>query len=194
MDYSGILNNVAKHISLSKGEIEFFTSLLAARQVAKGELIVEEAQRCTYINYVNTGAFRAYAFDRHGSENTIMFAIEDWWITDIHGFVKGKPAMMNVEAIEESSIRQLHIDGLERLYDKVPKFERFFRILMQNSYIREQLRIKDNLTTQAEERYRLFINKYPQFINRVPLKQVASYLGVTPQFLSVIRNRLAKGS
>ncbi len=192
MEYSNILNNVAKHVSLTKGEIDFFTSLLANKQVPRNSCIVAEGQPCRFINYVDEGTFRAYSFDRNGNERTIMFAINDWWITDIHGFLREKPAMMNVQALEDSSVFQLQKADLDKLYDKVPKFERFFRILMQNAYIREQLRIRESLTDQAEERYKQFIAKYPQFIQRIPLNQVASYLGVTPQFLSVIRRRLKK--
>ena len=118
-----------------------------------------------------------------------MFAVQDWWITDIQGFVTGKPAIVNIEAIEDSVVLELQKDDLDKLYVKVPKFERVFRILMQNSYIREQLRTTQNLTLTAEERYVNFVAKYPHVYQRVPLKQIASYLGITPEFLSVIRKK-----
>ncbi len=192
MNYDNILKNVSKHISLDKTEIAYFISLLAYREIPKNKLILEEDQPCKHINYVSNGAFRAYSFDLKGKESSIMFAINDWWITDIHGFVMEKTALMNIEAIEDSTILQLHKTDLEKLCIRVPKFEKFFRILMQNSYIREQLRTRQNLTEPAEERYKSFTKKYPQFVQRIPLKFIASYLGVTPQFLSVIRKRKVK--
>ncbi len=194
MDHHSIQKNVAKHINLTRVEFDFFNALLQEKPVSKGTLIVEEGQACRFINYVHQGAFRAFTHDHDGNESIIMFAINDWWITDIHGFVNQKPAMMNVQAMENSVIFQLHHVDLQKLYKEIPKFERFFRILMENAYIREQLRIRQNLTTPAEDRYKQFLLKYPQFIQRIPLKQVASYLGVTPQFLSVIRRRLRKGN
>jgi len=189
MNYENILKNVGKHISLDKIEIDYFVSLLTHKEISKNKLILKEGQPCRYINYVIKGALRAYSFDMKGKENSIMFAIDDWWITDIHGFVKEKAAIMNVESIEDSTIFQLQKTDLDKLYDKVPRFEKFFRILMQNSYIREQLRTRQILTEPAEERYHSFTKKYPLFVQHIPLKFIASYLGVTPQFLSVIRKR-----
>jgi CRP-like cAMP-binding protein len=189
MNYESILKNVRKHISLEKTEIDYFTSLLSYKEIAKGQSILKEGQACRHINYVLNGSFRAYSFDLKGKESSIMFAIDDWWITDIHGFMMEKPALMNLESIEDSAIFQLQKSDLDKLFIKVPKFEKFFRILMQNSYIREQLRTRQNLTEPAEERYQNFVKKYPRFIERIPLKYIASYLGVTPQFLSVIRKR-----
>jgi CRP-like cAMP-binding protein len=190
MDTSSILKNVAKHIRLNRKETTYFLSLLTPKLVKRNEVLVEEGGACRYIYYIQQGAFRAFSMDNKGNESTIMFAIHDWWITDIHGFILEKPAITTVQAIEDSEVLQLLKPSLDTLFVKVPAFERFFRILMQHSYIREQVRIKENLTGQAADRYRHFLAKYPQFVERVPLKQIASYLGVTPQFLSVVRRRL----
>jgi CRP-like cAMP-binding protein len=122
-----------------------------------------------------------------------MFAINDWWITDMYSFASGQPAMLNIDAIEDSTVFELLKTDLDELYIKAPKFARFFRIIMQNAYIREQLRIIQNLSMPAEERYQSFLKKYPQFTERVPLKQIASYLGITPEFLSVLRKKAARG-
>jgi CRP-like cAMP-binding protein len=116
-----------------------------------------------------------------------MFAVPDWWVTDMYCFLNGRPAMMYIEAIENSSIFQLRKEDLDELYVRVPKFERFFRILMQNAYTREQLRVIQNLSLPAKERYNNFLEKYPHIAQAVTLKQIASYLGITPEFLSAIR-------
>lgn len=122
-----------------------------------------------------------------------MFAVADWWVTDMYCFLNDKPAMMFIETIEESSIFQLSRENFNKLFTAIPKFERFFRILMQNAYTREQLRVIESLTLTAEERYDRFISKYPQFTSQVTQKQIASYLGITPEFLSAIRKKKAKG-
>jgi len=192
MTHDLILNNVAKHISLDNEETSRFISLLKERQVAKKDLVLHEGKICHYISFVHSGTLRAYYLDKDGRESTVMFAVTDWWITDMYCFVTDQPAMQNIVAIEDSNVLQLKKADLEKLYIAVPKFERFFRIIMQNSYIREQLRVLHNLSLPAEERYNIFINKYPQLIPHVTQKQIASYLGITPEFLSIVRKKKVK--
>ncbi len=170
MPYSLILKNIAKHITLSPEEAAWFTSLLKQKDLPKKEFILKESQKCAYINFVNTGTLRAYYLDKTGKESTIMFAITDWWVTDMYCFINKLPSMLNIVAVEPGSILQLHKDDLEKLYIAVPKFERFFRIIMQNAYIREQLRVIENLSLTAEERYHNFIARYPQVVKQVTQK------------------------
>jgi CRP-like cAMP-binding protein len=192
MDYSAILHNIAKHITLDEKEITRFTGALSYREVKKKENLLQEGQSCKHINYVHSGVLRAYYLDQECNENIIMFAIHDWWVTDIYSFATGNPAVMHIDALENSLIFQLQKEELERLFVEVPKFERFFRILMQNSYIREQLRSIQNLSLSAEQRYLNFAEKYPSFMQEISQKQIASYLGITPEFLSAIRSKRRK--
>ena len=192
MIFQSILKNVAKHISLEKEEQQYFTSLLRPKELPKKDFLLREGQSCKTINYVQSGALRAFFQDTEGRDSTIMFAIRDWWITDMYCFITEQPAMQNIIAIEDSAVLQLKKTDLENLYLAIPKFERFFRIIMQNSYIREQLRVLQNLSMPAEERYNIFINKYPQLLPHVTQKQIASYLGITPEFLSHVRRKKAK--
>jgi len=192
MTHNLILKNIAKHITLDKEEENYFTSQITGKAVAKKTLLLKEGQACRYLSYVHSGALRAFHVDKEGKEATIMFAVADWWVTDMYCFLNEKPAMMFIEAIEDSCIFQLSKTHLERLFNNVPKFERFFRILMQNAYTREQLRVIENLSLSAEERYESFINKYPHIANAVTQKQIASYLGITPEFLSAIKKNRTK--
>ncbi|MGX5684080.1 Crp/Fnr family transcriptional regulator [Chryseobacterium cucumeris] len=184
-----ILKNISRHISLTNQEKSYFISLLKEKKVAKKELILQQQQACKEVNFVQTGILRAFHMDTTGKESTIMFAVPDWWITDMYCFINQKPAMLNIEALEESCILQLQKDHLDVLYHKVPKFERFFRIMMQNAYIREQLRTIENLSLPAEVRYHNFLKKYPEAVKRIRQKQIASYLGITPEFLSLIKSK-----
>ncbi|OQP62866.1 hypothetical protein A3860_26510 [Niastella vici] len=184
-----ILKNVAKHISLSREEAAHFTSLLIYKEVPKKTTLLAEGHACNQLSYVHSGALRSYCLDKEGKESTIMFAVADWWLTDMYCFLNDKPAMMYIEAIEDSCILNLSRENFNNLFNAVPKFERFFRILLQNAYTREQLRTIENLTLTAEERYFRFINKYPQIASQVTQKQIASYLGITPEFLSAIRKK-----
>lgn len=182
-----ILANIAKHISLDKNEIDFFLSLLKPEEVSKKSVLLKEGQLCRDINFVHHGTLRAFYMGKEAKESTIMFAVADWWITDMYCFINQKPAMLTITAVEDSQLFRLRKEDLDRLYLQVPKFERFFRIIMQNAYIREQLRIIENLSLSAEERYTNFLSRYPKVVQQVTQKQIASYLGITPEFLSTLR-------
>ncbi|MNR00175.1 Transcriptional activator protein Anr [compost metagenome] len=187
-----ILKNISKHITLTAEEEAYFLALLKPKQVSKKDFILKEGQICKEINFVESGTLRAFYLDKAGKESTIMFAVADWWVTDMFCFVNEQAAMLNIEAIEDSCILQLQKEDLDRLYIEVPKFERFFRIIMQNAYIREQLRVIQELSLSAEERYHNFLIKYPKVAQQVRQKQIASYLGITPEFLSMIRGNKTK--
>jgi CRP/FNR family transcriptional regulator, anaerobic regulatory protein len=192
MNYDQIIKNIGQHIWLDVAEADFFVSLLKPESAAKKELILKEGQACKSIHYVQSGTLRAYYVDKEGRESTIMFAVADWWITDMYGFINRQPAMLTIEAVEDSMLVRLKKEDLDRLYVQVPKFERFFRIIMQNAYIREQLRMIQNLSLPAKDRYEHFLAKYPQIARKVTQKQIASYLGITPEFLSIIRGNKGK--
>lgn len=193
MEYHSILSNVARHISLDPAERDYFTSLLNIKTIKRKEFLLQAGQPCITINYVHTGALRAFHQDPDDNEVTIMFAVADWWITDMPCFIKACAAMTSIEAIEESTVFQLNKEDLDTLYISVPKFERFFRILMQNAYVREQLRALQHLSLPADARYAGFLEKYPAIAKQLTQKQIASYLGITPEFLSVIRKKNRKG-
>ena len=182
-----ILKNISKHITLTEEETALFNSVITYKTLAKKSILLEAGQDCRYLSYVVSGALRSYYIDIDGRESTIMFAIDDWWITDMYCYLNKKPAMIHIEAIEDSSIFQISRANFDYLLETVPKFEKFFRIMMQNAYTREQLRVMENLSLTAEERYHSFVLKYPQIVKQVTKKQIASYLGITPEFLSTLK-------
>lgn len=187
MLYSPLLKNIEKHISLTEAEIRAFKGFLSFKKLEKKRLLLQAGQDCRYLYYVHSGALRSYFIDKDGKESTIMFAISDWWITDMYCYLNKKPAMMHIETIEESEVYQISRTNFDSLLESHPKFERFFRILMQNAYTREQLRVMENLSLTAEERYHSFLIRYPQIVKQVTQKQIASYLGITPEFLSTLK-------
>ncbi|MCJ8211923.1 Crp/Fnr family transcriptional regulator [Mucilaginibacter sp. RS28] len=187
-----ILRNISKHIELDEHEVEVFLSLVKRKSIPKKTILLNAGESCKYLNYVDSGALRSYCIDKDGKEATVMFAVADWWVTDMYCYLNSKPAMMYIEALEDSCIYQLSRENLEKLFRTIPKFERFFRILMQNAYTREQLRVIENLTLPAEDRYDNFMKKYPQAAETVTQKQIASYLGITPEHLSAIRKNKNK--
>ena len=187
-----IFKNFQKHIPLSNSEKEYLMSLIKIKTISKKEFILKQGQICKKIYFVEFGSLRAFNIDAKGKETTIMFAVKDWWITDMNCFVNKTPALLSIEALENSMVMELDFNLLEELYQKLPKFERFFRILFQNAYIREQQRALYNSSFTTEERYIQFVEKYPTVFKKVTQKQIASYLGVTPEFLSSVKNSTLK--
>ena len=187
MMYNLILQNISRYIQLTKEEAEYFISILHVKKLRRKQYLVQEGDVCRFESFVNKGCLRTYQVDEKGQEHIAQFGIEGWWISDLYSFLTATPALFNVDALEDSELFCLDKSSLEELYVQVPKFERFFRIIFQNAYIREQLRVIQNLSLSAEERYDNFLTKYPQIVKQVTLKQIASYLGITPEFLSAIR-------
>lgn len=190
--YDLILQNISKHIQLTEVETDYFTSVLQIKRIRRKQYLIQEGNVSRYEAFVNKGCLRAYHVDEKGQEHIAQFAIEGWWIGDMYSFLTSTPARLNVDALEDSELLCIDKPSLEELYLQVPKFERFFRIILQNAFIAHQQRIIANMSKTAEERYLEFIKHYPQLEQRVPQHQIASYLGITPESLSRIRKQLSE--
>ena len=138
------------------------------------------------------GCLRGFTIDKDGFEHILNFAPKDWWIGDLYSLLAQRPGIINIEAIEDSEVLLLNREKQEELYYKVPKFERFFRIIIEKSLVAYQQRIIDNLSLTAEERYIKFCKKYPMLINSISQKHIAAYIGITPEFLSKLRKNIYK--
>ena len=115
-----------------------------------------------------------------------------WWIGDIGSFHSNTPSKLNVEAIENSIILQAKKEDQLKLYTDYPKLNQIFRVLAENAMVGLQRRVLQNISSTAEERYIDFLERQPYLFNRISNVQIASYLGVTPEFLSTIRKKIAK--
>ena len=189
MEFDLILQNVKKHIQLDKAEEEFFISLLDKKKLRKKSFLLRQDEICKTENFITKGCVRMYTIDEKGMEHVIFFGVEDWWISDLYSFLTRTPSNYFIDALEDTEVLQLTKSKLDSLYEQVPKFERFFRILLQNAFIAQQNRINQNLSFTAEQRYEDFIKRFPQLEQRISQKQVAAYLGMTPVFLSILRKK-----
>ena len=187
-----IRENISKHIQLDDQEFGYFVSLLQQKRLRKKQFLLEEGEVCRVECFVNTGCLRQYHLDDNGVEHIIQFAIKDWWISDQYSFITGLPSQYFIDALEDSELLLMEKSNLERLYSKVPKFERFFRIAFQNSYVALQRRILSNISQTAEQRYLHFSKTYPEIEQMVPQHQVASYLGIKPESLSRLRKQRSR--
>lgn len=192
MDTTLILQNISRHIQLDQTETDFFISLLQTKQLKRKEFLLKQGDICKTENFIVKGCVRTYTIDENGFEHIVMFGIEDWWVGDLYSFLTQSPATYFIDALEETEILQITKPDLDKLYARVPKFERFFRLILQNAFIAQQQRINQNLSFTAEQRYLEFIAKHPNLEQRLSQKQVSAYLGITPVFLSMIRKKLSR--
>ena len=186
-----VLQNVGRHIKLTAKEQGVFTELLRPQLYKRKGFVLREGEVSRDSVFVLDGALKGYTLDKHGSEHVLQFAVQGWWIADMYSLISGKAGTLNIEALVDTSVLLLARDDQQSLYERVPKFERFFRILTENSLVSSQQRIINNLSLTAEERYIHFTEKYPFILECAPQHSIASYLGITPEFLSKIRARLA---
>lgn len=185
-----IRRNISKHVQLTEDELALFTSLLKVRRLQRGELLLQAGDVCRFEGFVNEGCLRVYNVDRDGSEHVLYFAPEDWWVADVASFVTRSPAFLNIDALEPSEVLLIDHAGKERLYAEVPKFERLFRIMTQRTLVALQQRLIASMTQTAADRYLDFKRRYPQLDGRVAQHRIASYLGISPEFLSKVKKRL----
>ncbi|MBY0535606.1 MAG: Crp/Fnr family transcriptional regulator [Chitinophagaceae bacterium] len=190
--YELILKNISRFVTLTPEEIQYFTSTLKEKKLKKRQFLVQEGDVCRSTYFVNKGCLRSYYTDKDGVEHNIQFSIEDWWAGDMASFITQKPSKISVIALEDSDLLVLDRQVQEDVFAKIPKFERFFRNLLQNAFVSAQERILANLSETAEERYLNFRKKYPEMDRRLPQNQIASFLGVTPESLSRIRRAISE--
>lgn len=182
-------NYFKRHIELTDEDVQYLNSIVKVTKVKKRQFIVQPDFVCKYRTYVVSGTFRAYLIGNEGQEHTIAFAVDDWWISDYNSYIFQQPATLFVEALEDSIIIQLDYNAEQLLKESHSKFEKFFRIITERSFAFLQKRMLSALSKTAEERYEEFIEKYPIILNRVPQYALASYLGMSTEFLSKIRNK-----
>ncbi|MBS1605891.1 MAG: Crp/Fnr family transcriptional regulator [Bacteroidetes bacterium] len=190
--YEAIDRFVAKYITLSPEEQAFFHSLLKHRRLKKKSFLLQEGEICDFEAFVLKGCIRSYYIDKEGVETILLFAVEDWWVSDLTSFSEQKPSNLFIETIEDSELLSIDYKSKSLLFQKIPAFERMFRLLVQRALGVLQQRFYASVSQTAEERYLQFMEKYPLVAQRVPQHQIARYIGVSPEFLSKVRSTMYK--
>lgn len=191
-DLTSFIENINQKVVLQPDELEVLLSEFKIRKIKKRQFIVQPEFVNKHRTYVLQGAFRAYVVDGKGSEHTIQFAIEDWWIADYNSYVYQTPATMFIVALEDSVILQISYEAEQKLKSSAYNFEKLFRLMAEKSAAFYSRRIVAMLTQNAEERYNDFLEKFPKVVQRLPQYALASYLNMTTEFLSKIRNEKVK--
>lgn len=191
MDATPLLKYISKYVTLSNEEVDFLLSKITYRKYLRGQYIIQQGDICRIECFVTSGCAKTFTIDENGQEHILLFSIEDWWIVDLESFTNQTPATQNVQCLEDTEVLQIHQSNIEEIFEQIPKMERFFRKIVERAYIAFQKRVMRNFSLNGKEKYLAFQQLYPKIEKRVPQYLIASYLGITKEFLSKIKSQLA---
>ncbi|WP_026997783.1 Crp/Fnr family transcriptional regulator [Flectobacillus major] len=190
--FDAINLSVSKYVSFLADELATFNQILGYKKVPKRTFLLKAQEVCNIEAFILKGCVRTYYLDENGAEVILQFAIEGWWVSDIASFHEQTPSKIFIETLEETELLFLNPQSKEELLSKVPKFERVFRLLVQRNLSVTQNRLFKTISKPALEKYLDFLERYPSIPQRVPQHYIASYLGISAEFLSKVRAKLAK--
>ncbi len=185
-----LLQSIQERVSISEEEFEFAKTLFLPKKLRKKQFLLQEGDVCRYTAFVEKGMLRTFTVDEKGNEPILQFSSEGWWVADLYSFLTDEPSFYNIEALEDCELLLITKPSWNILLEKVPAFERYFRILIQNNLIATQRRLMGSISETAEEKYTKLLNNFPGCIQRVPQHMIASYLGITRETLSRIRRQM----
>ena len=185
-----LLSNFKQYIDLTVDEEHEILQYLQERPFKRGDFINVEGEVNRFTNFIAAGSARVYFIDAEGYEHVVQLGIKGWWVGDFPSFIMQTPATMYTEALEKTTTLSFSYNDLQTLYDKVPKMERFFRLLIQRAYASFHKRTLQALSMDAQQRYLAFVSAYPEMDQQISAKHIASYIGISPEFLSTIKKRI----
>lgn len=189
INYPGFITHIRRYVELNDDEVLKLDTYLRPLELKRREYLLHEGEVCRYNYFVEKGCLRMYFNNEKMVEQTTQFAIENWWLSDYFSYARQSPSEYAIQAVEKSVIVAVDYHRQDELFVELPQMERYFRIMMQRALSASQLRIKMIYQLSKEEMYRHFNTSYPQFFQRVPQYMIASYLGLTPEYMSELRKR-----
>ena len=179
--------HIARFIKIANGDFPAILSHFVKIEAGKKENLLTEGKICRYNYFVATGCLRMFFINEKGIEQTIQFALENWWLADYTSFASQTAGSYYIQAVEKCELMALDLPGQEKLLSVFPQLERYFRLVHQRAHAASQFRMKGLYELSGEARYRQFTTSYPGFVQRIPQYLLASYLGLTPEYLSEIK-------
>jgi CRP-like cAMP-binding protein len=181
--------HIEKFITVDDKVFSKIQSYFKTSEHRKKHNLLIEGKICTSNYFVISGCLRLFFINEKGVEQTVQFALENWWLADYTSFSAQKPSEYYIQTVEKSEILSIDFQSQEKLLKEFPNMERYFRLIHQRAHAAYQLRIKYLYSSSREELYHQFNQLYPEFVQRIPQYLMASYLGFTPEYLSEIRKK-----
>ncbi|GAB2583391.1 Crp/Fnr family transcriptional regulator [Spirosoma areae] len=191
MNTEPIIAHINRYVDLNDGDATLIRAALRSKHLKRKEWLLRAGEVSTDESFIVKGCFRTIVTNQDGFEHVLFFSVENWWAADMASFLTQTPATLSIQALEDSDILQLNKSQFDALNAQVVQFVQYFRVLLQNAFVAQQRRIVQNLSLTAQQRYETFLATYPALEQRVAQKEIASYLGITPEFLSMIRRKMA---
>ena len=189
-----LFKHINQRIQISPEEFDTVLELFSPVSYHRRHLLIEPGQQIGDQYFVMQGCLRTYMIDQSGKEHTVQFAVENWWTSDYIAYYTAEKSVLYVECIEDCDLLRVSRKDLMEFFKDSPRLESFFREQLEAAFVAFQKRILSNLYMSAEERYSVFISSYPNIEQRVKNYQIASYLGITPESLSRLRNKRIRRS
>ena len=186
---SDFVKHIRRHVELDEHEVQTLYKYVKPLSLKKKEYLLKEGQVCRALYFVEKGCLRMFFISSKTTEQITQFALDGWWISDYFSFMDNKPSDYFIQTIEKSEILSIDASSFDDLLKEIPQMERYFRIIMQRALAASQLRIKYMFEMTKEEFYLHFSTSFPEFVQRVPQYMIASYLGLTPEYVSELRKK-----
>ena len=184
-----LTQHIRKYVKIDTKDESRFSHFFQQKTFEKKEILIEQNTRCRFHFFVIKGCLRMFFLNEKGVEQTIQFAIENWWITDYMAFDRQARTDFTIQAVEPSDVVQIDYENQEKLLQQFPQLERYYRLIYQRAYSALQLRTKYIYDFSREQLYHHFNDSFPEFTHRVPQHLLASYLNMTPEYLSEIKKK-----
>lgn len=185
-----LIDELSRYISLNTDGAAAMLARMRTIEFKKRDILQHAGERADHFFWIREGCTMASYIDANGQEHVMQFAVSHWWTTDLKGFLKGTESELTIQALTEGRALALRADDYESLLEEHPVFERYFRKIFANALVVHQRRIMRTIGADAEAHYRAYLHDYPGIDQFVPQKYIASYLGITPEFLSKLRRRM----
>lgn len=187
-----LFKSIREKVNLSTTEEDGLKKFFTPKKYRKRQYLLNAGDKCLYLTFVEKGFLRSFSVDEKGNDHVMQFALEGWWISDVASFLCGDDAIYNIEALEDCAVLLLSKESMDEMVDRIPKLERYFRLMMQNNIIALHRRIRVVQTHSAEEVYLKLMEVSPGILSRASQQHIASYMGISPETLSRVRKQASK--